>query len=144
MTKPFVNLGIRHLRSPIINHLFIVVSRLRMKTRDVVPWLLFVIINYWLKFYNVDWEQNNKLLTLKYCSSAKEKKVYKNILWKNYKYFYYFLSQNILIIKQNAVILAWFLQTPTDSVVSCRRPKKNFLSNWKKSYKLLVLPTNKE
>ena len=35
-------------RSPTINHLFIVVSRLIMQTRDAVA------INYWLKFYDVD------------------------------------------------------------------------------------------
>ena len=41
------------LNSPtIIDHLFIVVSRIRMKTRKLV------IINYWFKFCHFEWEEN--------------------------------------------------------------------------------------
>ena len=63
-------------RAPTINHLFVVVSRLSMivgsynsydrtsKTWDTV------IINYSLKLYSVDWEEN-KFLTLKHSITKK-------------------------------------------------------------------------
>ena len=50
----------------IINNLFIVVSRLRMKTRGEV------LISY--RFFNVDSEENNKFRTLKYKRRKKDRK----------------------------------------------------------------------
>ena len=56
-------------KAAIINCLFIVVSRIYMKTRDEV-----IIDSYWLKFFNVDCEENNKFHTLKYKRRKKDRK----------------------------------------------------------------------
>lgn len=63
-------------KPPVINRLFILVSRIGMKTRNAV------IINYSLKSYNVDWEENSKSIALKYGSTVKTNPA-KSILQKN-------------------------------------------------------------
>ena len=79
-----------------INHLFIAVFRLCMKTRDAE------IINLYLKRYSVDWEENNKFITFKHCFSAKKQDIFSKKLISNLCL--YFFSQNILIIKYILII----------------------------------------
>lgn len=82
------------VRLPMTNNLLIILSKFHIQTWDAV------INNYWFKFYNVNWEENNKFLTfyLFFCKKYSAKK------WLGFFNYYYF-SQMINYIQHYSPLI---------------------------------------